>query len=191
MNKLRLLVVVCLAIGLKESVAEQAPAPAPTEKEPQKLADLDVRYAEVYLQLTKLEFARAVDINRQIPGTFTNAALEALRQSVVIAQEQLNDLQAKGNDRKAAYLISAQASAKGAEAAYLRALRINEQSPGTIVANELERLRLSAELAKLSLQKAETVEPANVQQFLQWQVDQLREELYQLKTRLAQIQRMN
>lgn len=208
MKNLRLLVVVGLVTGLGEVLAQQAAGPDATNSQQQtqkndqnnehneaqaaKLRhELDIRYVEVYLALAKLELQRALDTNKQIPGTFTNTALDALRLSVQIATAQLQNLQTNQSQRIPAYLISAEANARGAAAAYKRAVAANQQSPGALPATELERLRLTAILAELSLDKAKLVNPNSKLDYLQWQADQIREDLYQLRNRLAQFSRMN
>ena len=52
-------------------------------------------------------------------------------------------------------------------------------------------MRLSAHLAHLNLEKAESVDTKSPQDYMQWEIDQLREEVFQLRYRVAQISRMN
>lgn len=155
----------------------------------EKARDLDLRYSEAMLGLARLELQRAMGINRQIPGTFTKTAIEALEQSVIVCEAQVEAL--KENKRIPLYLIAAEANAKAARQSLQRVLAINQQNPGTITPIEVERLRLTAELANLALEKARTIKPQNEAQFLQWQLDQLREDLFQLRNRVAQLSRLN
>jgi hypothetical protein len=180
-----------LAVGVVTGVAASAaPPPEPAAPAADK-QNLDVQYAKTYLQLAQLELQRATNTNRQVPGTFTKPALDALQQFVQVAQQQLAIAENKQLDKKALYLISAEANAKASEAAYARILQINRESPGAIAAMEVERLRLTAQLARLSLDKARNVDVNSPQEYLQWEIDQLREDVFQLRNRVAQISRMN
>ncbi len=64
-------------------------------------------------------------------------------------------------------------------------------SPGAIPTAEVERLRLTAELASINLEKAKSIGNEASQEYVQWQIDQLREDFFQLRNQLAQIARMN
>ena len=153
--------------------------------------DLDIRYARLTLALSQLELQRALETNKQVPGTFTRASLVALEQSVIINEEQLKALTQKGGKRIPMFLIAAEANAKATQQQLQRVLTINQQNPGTIAPIDIERLRLTAELANVNLEKARSINPKNEAQFLQWQVDQLREDVYQLRIRVAQLSRLN
>jgi hypothetical protein len=189
------------AIGLLLTVAASAQQP-PSQQggnafdrnasvDQDRAQNLDMQYAEVALELSNLELQRAIDINKQVPGTFSKVALEALNQSVMINQEQLANFKRGPKDRKALYLIAAEINAQAAETGYKRGLQINQINPGTFAPAELQRLKLTAELADIGLAKARSVDPRNAADFLQWQMDQLREDLYQLRNRVAQLSRLN
>ena len=183
-----------IAVGLLAAVAASAQEPSGQKSTPataEQVNDLDVRYIRIRLALSQLELQRVRQINQRIPGTFTKTALEAIEQSVIIDEEQYKALTQKGGQRIPLYIIAAEANVKAAQQALQRVLSINQQNPDTISAMEVERLRLLAELASVALEKARSIKPQNEAQFLQWQIDQLREDLYQLHTRFAQLSRMN
>ena len=89
------------------------------------------------------------------------------------------------------FLIAAEANAKAAQQQFQRVMAINQQNPGTITQIEIQRSKLTVELANVGLEKARSINPKNEAQFLQWQVDQLRQDLYQLRIRVAQLSRLN
>lgn len=179
---------VAAAAWTQESGGQNSQA---SENENKQAHELDVRYAQTMLALAKLELQRGLQINQQIPGTFTKTAINALEQVVVIDEEQVKALTQPGSARVPLYLIAAQSSAKAAQQSLERVLAINQQNPGTITQIEVDRLRLNAELSHLALEKARSINPKNEAQFLQWQIDQLRDELLQLRNRMAQLSRMN
>jgi hypothetical protein len=190
MTGLRLLIVLGLITALNISVVQQNQAPAQAARGASP-GELNIRYAEVYLELAKVQLQRALDTNKQVPGTFTNVAIEALRQVVFVAQKQL-DMFKQSNGRPVnTFIVSAEANAHASAAAYNRAKAVNQMSPGAIPFAEIERLRLTAELANINLEKAKSIGDEASQEYVQWQIDQLREDFFQLRNQLAQIARMN
>jgi hypothetical protein len=187
MTSRRLLIVLALITGLNVAVAQQnrAPANAATPGE------LNIRYAEVYLELAKVQLQRALDTNKQIPGTFTNVAIEALRQVVLVAEKQLDMLKQSNGRPVNMFLVSAEANARASASTYARAKAVNQMSPGTIPTAEIERLRLTAQLASINLEKAKSIGDEASQEYVQWQIDQLREDFFQIRNQLAQLSRMN
>ncbi len=114
----RLLIVLALITGLNVAVVQQNQAPA----QPAMAAtpgELNIRYAETYLELAKVQLQRALDTNKQVPGTFTNVAIEALRQVVAVAEKQLSMLKQSNGRPVNMFLVSAEANAR-----YSRALSI-------------------------------------------------------------------
>ena len=190
MTGLRLLIVLGLITGLNVSVAQQNQEPAPAANNA-SAGELNIRYAEIYLELAKLQLQRALDTNKQVPGTFTNTAVEALRQSVYVAEQQV-DMLKKSNGRPVnMFLVSAEINVRASAATYTRAKAVNQMSPGAIAQAEIERLRLTAELAKINLEKAKSIGNQSSGEYMQWQIDQLREDFFQLRNQLARIARMN
>ena len=190
MTGLRLLIVLALIFGLNLSVVQQNAAPAPAAQSATPF-ELNIRYAEVYLELAKVQLQRALDTNKQVPGTFTNVAIEALRQVVYVAEKQLDMLKHSNGRPVNVFLLSAEANARASAATYKRAKAVNQMSPGAIPTAEIERLRLTAELAAINLDKAKSIGNEASQEYVQWQIDQLREDFFQLRNQLAQIARMN
>ncbi|HEY5313317.1 MAG TPA: hypothetical protein VIK18_12395 [Pirellulales bacterium] len=187
----RLLIAIGLLVAVVASGQEPSGQKTTSSDAAGQVNDLDVRYIRIRLALSQLEVERVRQTNRRIPGTFTKTALEAIEQSAIIDAEEYKAVTQKGGQRIPLYIIAAQARAKATQQSLQRVLAINQQNPETIAPLEVERLRLTAELAAVGLEKARSVGPKNDAQFLQWQIDQLREELYQLHTRLAQFSRMN
>jgi hypothetical protein len=189
---------ILLAVAANPATAQQpAPSVPPTPaanfaaSPPPATEDLDVQYAKTYLQCAQLELQRALDTNRQIPGTFTGVSIDALQQAVTLAEGQLAHAMNKDEKKPALFIQSAEQNLQSAEANLKRAEAIHRQRPNAFPATELERLRLTTQLARLTLEKARAADPDHPQQFLQWQIDQLRLEVSQLRNRLAQLQRMN
>src|SRR5262249_1606829 len=111
MTSLRLLIVLALITGLNVSVAQQNQDAAPGAKPDATASELNIRYAEVYVQLAQVQLQRMTDTNKQVPGTFTNVAIEAQRQLVMVAQKLLDMTKQSNGQLVNTYLISAEANA--------------------------------------------------------------------------------
>jgi hypothetical protein len=177
------------AAQLAVQSAGQLPDPAPAD--PTAKESLDVQYARTFLKLAQLELQRAQDTNRTIPGTFTGTAVDALRQTVTLAEAQLASALNPQANKPAVFLVNAENNVRAAEENYKRLEAIDRQRPGTISPLALERSQLTFQLAQIALEKARAVDPMNHQAFLQWQIDRLREEVVSLRNRVAQLSRMN
>ena len=167
--------------------ADQAAPAGSSASEP-----IGVRYARAYLALTKAELAKASEANQRVPGTMPASQLSGLELSVLIAEENLKQAQAVAEGKTYnSLVVVATENLKVADEAYQRAQEVNRRVVGTITATELERLRLAAEVAKLAVERSKALDgqPADVR--LQWEVEQLREEVLRLRNIVAQLQRRN
>jgi hypothetical protein len=188
MTSVRWLTLLTLVTGILIGLAAQESHLA-AKPEAAAADGLDVHYAELYLSLMKVQLQRSLDTNQQIPGTLGSTIIDAQRQSVNAAEKQLELL--KGGRRLNVFLICAEANQNASRTAYERAVAVNRQSPGVIPAAEIEVLRLTAELDQVEVDRAKTASNQSPQNFLQWQVDELREEIFQLRNQPARTARFN
>jgi hypothetical protein len=174
------------ALVCNPSLTQWALGQAPAEKEP-----LNVRYARAYLDLCKIDLQQAHNVNKSVAGTLTSSYLQPLEQAVRMAEEHLSDTLAEASGKQIAInLRNEEVAAKLAEINYQKAASANARVAGTVNDLELERLRLTAEVAKLTLEKARIASQTELG-YLQWQVDQLHDEVYRLRNIVAQLARMN
>lgn len=154
----------------------------------QDAASTEVRLAETKLKLAEAELRRAMDRNRRIPSTIQKMTVESLRRNVDVAKQQV-DLARQGDQPwHVLHIRQMETALKTAESALDRAKAMNRITPRMVDEFDLERLRLKAEVARLSLTKAR--DPANVKSpeaHLQWQIDQLRDEIDRLKDHVERL----
>lgn len=149
---------------------------------------LEVRYARAYLQLAQADLQIAREANEKVRGTYPEAAIEPLRQVVAIAEEQLKHaLGDNAHSLHSVHLRQAEAAVAEAKGDLQKALDANQRLPGLMTPTELRRARLRLEVAKLALAKAKTVDAHNASEHTQWQLEELRKELLQLRSRIEKL----
>jgi len=150
---------------------------------------LNVKYAEAYLRLTKLDLQKAMTTNQKIAALVSDAEVNRLRNAVTIANDRLlqaRDLQL-GKARNA-NIATAESSLQEAEDALRNAQRVNQSLRGTVGDIDVERLRMGVELSRLNLAKAHAAFDAHSAIVdIQWQVDEMREEVRRMRGRIEAI----
>jgi hypothetical protein len=152
--------------------------------------DLDVRYAEVLQQIAEVNLRKALDTNRQVPGTISDPDVQRLREQLRLAQqdtEKLKQASSTGNDDR---LREAKARANLAEAELRKARQANRRTSGTVPAIEMERLQLEHQAAQLNVarQQAASDVPSALAEMRE-QIQELRGEVARLRRELTRVGR--
>jgi len=170
------------------TISAQTPAAEPVRNEANEDSKIDIAYAEAVVRLAQIDLQQAVDFNKRLSGSISNAEVERLRGNVDSAQQYLDMLKkADGNPADKLVLI-AEWSLKNAEANYQRALEVNAQAVGAIDKNQLEKLKIIVELKRASLAKAKAVAASgSAMAVLQCQFDQIQFDVMQLRNRIESI----
>jgi hypothetical protein len=166
-------------------------SPSPKEMTHQQreeaISQLTIKYAKINLKLAQLNLQSAQAYNQNVAGSFSQAEVERLQRLAEMAQARLKWAETHGNQADANRL-SAELAVQSAEVTYRKALATNNQRPGAISPTILEQRRLTLELARLNVRKAELVgHSASQLEDLQWQVDQLREDMLILRSQFEAI----
>ena len=166
-------------------------APGSKDKETELAAEqqaLSVKYAETFLKLSKVSLEKAVDFNRRVPGGFSAAEIDRLQRIVGFAEERLDWVKKAGHKQADANIFTATMALRSAEQNYQKAMNANTRVPGAVSPLEVERLRLTVDLAQMSMQKASlAAETSSPVDDVQWELDQLREDVMQLRSRVEAI----
>lgn len=150
--------------------------------------NLEVEFATVVLKMAKVDLQQALDFNRRVSGAYSEAEVERLRNVVKSAEEQVDFAKNTGDKPGAMNLFGAEAALRNAEGNLKKAQETNAQAPGAINETSLEKLRLTAELARLNVAKGRAaVDSGEPLALVQWQLETLRIELWQLRNRLEAI----
>lgn len=165
--------------------------PADKQREAEVAAEqqkLNVKYAETFLRLSQVSLQKAEDFNARVPGAFSGAEVARLRSIVSFAQDRLKWVQGASHKQSDANLFMAEVALRSAEQNYEKAQTANNRVPGAVSSLEMERLRLTVELARMSGEKAKLAAETNSPvDDVQWELDQLREDVMQLRSRVEAI----
>ena len=170
----------------RHALFTSVPGHATVENENDPEARLDVRLAEAKLSLAKVELRRARETNRRIPGTIPPGTLERLEQAVKLGNKQLAYSKGEVRELHAVHLLQLEGEVELANRQLKAALAANTRAPDSFNATSIERLRLQADVARLTLARAR--EPGNfasVHAHVQWQLDSHYEEIQRLRNEIG------
>ncbi|HTU26753.1 MAG TPA: hypothetical protein VMF30_15200 [Pirellulales bacterium] len=150
---------------------------------------LDVQGAELSLRLYELDLQKIDDINKQMAGLYSNAEVDRFRANVEMAKQRLKAARERAEGKRGIAIIGVgQAMLQQAQDSYDRDMAANRKLPSAIKPVDVERDRVSVEMAKVNLEKAKLVDqldsPGAV---LNWELDALRDEVRQLRWRITAI----
>ena len=185
------LLLAAIAIFGSAAVATAQDGAKSSEREDSNAArshDLDVRYADILQRIAEVNLRKALDTNRQVPGTFSDPDVQRLREQLRLAQqdaEKLKETKKSDNDDR---LREAKARANLAETELRKARQANRQAAGSVAPLEIERLQLEHEAAQLNVARQEAAAdvPSALAQMRE-QIQELRGEVARLRRELAQV----
>jgi hypothetical protein len=155
----------------------QTPAPSHTNSE-----SLEVRYARAQMQLAEANLNRVEQSNKRVARSVPSSVVADYQYDVQVAKTRLERATA---DRAAGefqvWLQRAEAERRTAETTWRNATAVNGGVPGTFEPLDIERFRLRAEVAKLQLERGQTLVDAGRDAQLQWEIDMLDNQVQRLK----------
>jgi len=161
-----------------------APEPPDTGSSPSR-ESIRVRYARTYLELAKTDLDIALNMNKRVRGTYPENIVQRLQNHVEIAEMKLQ-YEISGGKMKLhdIHLRELEGTRKLAEMNLASAQAVNKHLSGAVSKQEIQRLRLLAEVAKLAIAKGhDPVEVSSPYSHVQWQLEQLQSELLWLHIR--------
>jgi hypothetical protein len=175
-----------LSIGLAADPAASGGTPAAVANKGQE--SLNVRYARASLALAKMRLEKAMEGNKRIVGILPDAVIEPLRQVVAISEEQLREaLDGTSPSLREVELRIAKANLIAAEVDWRRAAAVNKAVPGTISDRDIERLQLAIEVARLRLERAQTLPTKFTTVEVQWHLQELTKDVLELRSSVEQL----
>jgi hypothetical protein len=155
----------------------QSSAPSNTAPE-----SVEVRYARAQLQLAEANLDRVQQSNKQLERSVPSSIVAEYQEDVRVAKTRLQQAttgRAAGEFQ--AWLARAEAEQRSAETAWKNATAVNRRIPGTFVPLDVERYRLRAEVAKLQLERGQSLVGSGREAQLQWQSELLDNQVQRLK----------
>jgi hypothetical protein len=167
-----LITVVCLLGQLT-----QTPAPNHTISE-----RVEVRYARAQLQLAEANLNRVEQSNKRMARSVPSSVVAEYQHDVQVAKTRLEQATAgRTTSEFQVWLRRAEAERTAAETTWNKATAANESVPGTFEPLDVERFRLRAEVAKLQLERGQTLIDSGREAQLQWEIDMLDNQVQRLK----------
>ena len=149
---------------------------------------IDVRYAKAFLELAQLDLQQALEAHEKDPGSTSDAAIETRQGTLALAKSQLDKvLREAGTDSAIDHIQKCEEPNGTAEAEYQNATAANRKSPASVSQSEPERLRPTAEVARLGLIKTSAADVNSTLQVLQWQLEELRSDVLSLRNRVEDL----
>ena len=180
-TQLRNIAVFSLASGILLALAGAEETDKPTS--------VRTQYHDVLVQIAEVELQIANEANRKTPGVYVAQTMARLKTNVDVAQKLRERAAMDYGDMPEAHVLYAEARAQLAEKDYLTAVEVSKRNPNSIPELRLEKIRLNAELAKLRVEMWK--HPGNVSSLvdhMQWEIDQLSQEILQLHKRLERLE---
>jgi len=155
----------------------QTPAPSDATSE-----SVDVRYARAQLQLAEANLNRVEQINKRVARAVPSSVVADYQLDVKVAKTRLEQATAQqaASDFQV-WLQRAEAERKTTDTAWKNATEVNRRTPGTYDSLDIERYRLRAEVAKLQLERGQTLVDSGHEAQLQWEIDLLDNQVQRLK----------
>jgi hypothetical protein len=148
-----------------------------------------VRHALAAAELAEHELAIAEHLNQRVQGAVAGSRIDWLATNAELARERVATVQGMSQSSSPSLQTAyAEALADYVEREYERAKAVNDEDPAFLSDLQLERWRLKAEVTRLRAEmwREYSYGPLLVEQ-LQWQVDQMAEDLVQLNHRVEEL----
>ena len=162
----------CLLAPLSET-----PTPNDTISE-----SVDVRYARAQMQLAEANLNRIDQSNKRVERSVPSSVVAEYQHDVQVAKTRLEEAVAgRAASDFQVWLQRAEAERRTAETNWKTATAANGSAPGTFGPLDVERFRLRAEVAKLQLERGQTLVDSGREAQLQWEIDLLDNQVQRLK----------
>jgi hypothetical protein len=143
---------------------------------------LSIEWAKAQLRLAEMNYARVQELNRKIPNTLIGSMVREFAEEVEQAQTELKIIQAApGGDPFRSCIERLKIDLRSAETRAKRALETHEKAPDVVSKQDVERMRLTAIVADLQLQRGLKLVDASPHEQLQWQLEVIGSDLAQVK----------
>ena len=155
----------------------QTSAPSDTISE-----SVEVRYARAQMQLAEANLHRVEHSNKRLARSVASSVVAEYQHDVQVAKTRLEQATAgRAANEFQVWLQRAEAERRAAETTWKNATAVNGREPGTFEPLDIERFRLRAEVAKLQLERGQTLVDSGREAQLQWEIDMLDNQVQRLK----------
>ena len=155
----------------------QTSAPSDTVSE-----SVEVRYARAQMQLAEANLNRVEQSNKRVERAVPSSVVAEYQHDVQVAKTRLEQaITGRAASEFQVWLQRAEAERRTAESTWKNATVVNGRVPGTFEPLDVECFRLRAEVAKLQLERGQTLVDSGREAQLQWEIDVLDNQVQRLK----------
>jgi seryl-tRNA(Sec) selenium transferase len=188
-----------LAIQVASPLSAQQKENAPTdsagksdkEKEKAKEKELDIRYAKGYLKLMQATLEKYQETNRRLPNTIRPSVMQAIQENVREARERVQLAEKDDTSDAEIYVSGAESDLRSAQESLSKAEAANLQFNGTVSPPEIERLKADLELAQIKVERARHLASESPLSNVRFELEQLREDVQELRMFVALLRDRN
>jgi hypothetical protein len=145
-----------------------------------------LRSAKLRLRVAEISLEKAKKTNERVAGTLPADLVAQYSDDVAVAKAELaNASHSIGTELLQGWILRAEMAYRSGVMIYNNAARTEQRTPGTYEPIDLERLKLTAELAQLQVERGKSLADASPEAKLQWVTDMVDDELMRLKKRTA------
>jgi hypothetical protein len=160
-------------------LALQLSTPDPSHKTSESV---ELRYARAQVRLAEANLNRVEASNKRLPRTVPSSVVAEYQLDLQVARTRLEQAtRGRSVSEFRVWLQRAEAERSTAVTAWKNAADVNRRAPGTFTTLDIERFRLRAAVAKLQLERGQSLIGADREAQLQWIIDLLDNQLQRLK----------
>jgi seryl-tRNA(Sec) selenium transferase len=152
---------------------------------------LDLRYAKAYLRLMEATLNKYEETNRRQPNTIRRGVIQAIQENVREARDRIKLAESDNASDADIYVSSAEADLRAIQESLRKAEAANLQRPGTVGQPEVERLKADLDLAKVRVDKARHLASESPLSNVRFELEQLREDVQELRLIVALLRDRN
>lgn len=156
-----------------------AQPPAPQNPAAERV---EIRYARAQLQLAETNLKRVNESNKRMERSVPSSVVAEYRYDIEVAKTRLQQATSRAApDDFLVWLQRAEAERKTAETTWKNATDVNARASGTFGTLDIERYRLRAEVAKLQLERGQSLTNSSHNAQLQWELEVLNNQVQRLQ----------
>jgi hypothetical protein len=155
------------------------------EKERKQERELDVRYAKAYLRLTEANLEKYQETNRHHPGTIPSSVMQLIQEAARDASERVKFVEKADLSDTGVFVSDAESDLRAAQDSLRQAEAVNRVSSGSVNRAQVELLKANVDLAKIRVEKSRHLAAEPQISKLHYELEQLREEIQELRIFVA------
>jgi hypothetical protein len=163
---------------------------APEAKQDAERA-LALRYAKAHLRVMETTLARYEEMNRISPNTIRPGVIQAIQQNVADARQRVQQAENGKDLDSTIYVSRAEARLQLTEDVVRKAEASRARFAGAVSQPEMDRLQAELELARVRLDKARHLASESPLSNVRYELDQLREDIQELRIFVALLRSRN